>query len=358
MDNKINIAFADWWPDFVIQKNLITKALDGKIEYSIVSDPQSADFVFCSVFGHDYLNYSCPRIVYTPENITPDFNRYDYGIGFDFLDFGDRYFRYPLYAAYKEADCKKLQNAPPSFEAATQRDFCCRVVSNGGIADPMRDTIFDALCRYKNVASGGRYRNNIGKPEGVPDKGEFVSKFKFNLACENSSYPGYCTEKLLQAFAYGTVPIYWGDPDAGRYFNPKAFINANSFSSVEELVDYVKKVDEDDELYYRMLTEEKIIKEEFKIEYMQEQFSKWLCKVVSQKKENAFRHAHYGRNMLMELEERSNIPRLQALKKKEQTKIYRLSARLKTKIYQRSTKMEKYKLYKFLIQIKRRIFNR
>ncbi len=33
------------------------------------------------------------------------------------------------------------------------------------------------------------------------------------------------------------------------YFNPETFINAHNFNSEDELIEYIKKVDTDDDLY-------------------------------------------------------------------------------------------------------------
>ena len=63
--------------------------------------------------------------------------------------------------------------------------------------------------QYKHIDSGGKYKNNIGAP--VADKLAFLSEGKFNIAFENSSANGYTTEKLIEAFAAGTIPLYWGD---------------------------------------------------------------------------------------------------------------------------------------------------
>ena len=40
---------------------------------------------------------------------------------------------------------------------------------------------------------------------------KIISNHKFNIAFENSSYPGYVTEKITDAFIANTIPIYWGD---------------------------------------------------------------------------------------------------------------------------------------------------
>ncbi len=66
--------------------------------------------------------------------------------------------------------------------------------------------------------------------------------YRFNIAFENRDLPGWVTEKLLNAFLAGAVPIYWGTRDVERYFNPKAFINAADFADFEALADYVVEV--------------------------------------------------------------------------------------------------------------------
>ena len=71
----------------------------------------------------------------------------------------------------------------------------------------MRDNFFEALCAYKNVDFRGKWKNNIGTS--VNDKIEWLKSYKFNICFENSSYPGYLTEKLFDAFMGGCVPIYW-----------------------------------------------------------------------------------------------------------------------------------------------------
>ena len=113
--------------------------------------------------------------------------------------------------------------------------------------------LFEELSKYKKVDSGGRWMNNIGAP--VTDKLEFEKRHKFSIACENSAHPGYTTEKLVQAFAARTVPIYWGDPWVGKVFNTQSFINASDFSSVEDVVKRVIEVDSDSDLYISMLKE-------------------------------------------------------------------------------------------------------
>jgi len=61
------------------------------------------------------------------------------------------------------------------------------------------------------------------------------------------------------AFAAGTVPIYWGDPDIKKIFNEKAFFCVGDYESLDKLVEAVRKVDMDDALYMRMVREPALV---------------------------------------------------------------------------------------------------
>lgn len=128
-------------------------------------------------------------------------------------------------------------------------------MSNGNAA-LIREKMFWELSKYKLVHSGGKYLNNIGLPNGLPrgpqNKRKFQSQYKFFIVFENSSHPGYLTEKLLGGFAANTVPIYWGDPRARECFNDKAFIQVWD-DDLEEAIERVKEADVNDSLYLSYL---------------------------------------------------------------------------------------------------------
>lgn len=213
------------------------------------------DYVVYSDYDYEHLDYDCVRIFYTGECYTPNFNECDYAVGFDRLKLGDRYMRIPLYNLFQYRDnYKSLKNRLPftQKELSKKTGFCNFVVSNCFATD-VRSIFFDKLNLYKRVDSGGRYKNNIGGTVG--DKMAFQKNYKFSIAFENCSYPGYCTEKIMEAFAARTIPIYYGDPEVAKDFNPKAFINAHDYDSLDAVVARVKEIDENDVLYLAMINE-------------------------------------------------------------------------------------------------------
>jgi hypothetical protein len=63
------------------------------------------------------------------------------------------------------------------------------------------------------------------------------------------------TEKIMHAFGAGCIPIYWGTQDVLMDFNPKAFINANDYKTFEGVIERIKEIDNNDELYLDMVNQ-------------------------------------------------------------------------------------------------------
>lgn len=296
MEHKkpLKIKFVDFWPGWDEQHNFLVNTLSGLYDVELSDQP---DLVICSCFSDDFMNYDCPRLFFTGENVFPNFSFYDFGIGFDYLDYYGRYLRYPLYLVDElygsDYELMRTKHERAKEAVGEKTDFCAFVVSNGaGTADPRREQFFEKLCKYQKVNSGGRYLNNIGQPEGVKDKLAFQKKHKFVLAFENTSSPGYTTEKLIQAFAADAVPIYWGDPDVGKVFNTKAFINCHDFSSFEDVIAHVKEIDHDEDQYLEMLSAPALINPNHK-EEADEQLKAFLKKIVEMPKEDAIKSNRY-----------------------------------------------------------------
>jgi len=67
----------------------------------------------------------------------------------------------------------------------------------------------------------------------------------FSVAIENSSYGSYFTEKVQDCFATATIPIYYGAPDIGKFFNPDGIITLTDDFDVSKLTTemYYDKID-------------------------------------------------------------------------------------------------------------------
>ena len=258
-------------------------------DYDIeITDEHDSDYVIHSCMGYEVLKYSGIRIYVCGECVSPNFNMSDYALAFDRMSFGDRNQWFPLIKIYKDA-YKVLQNSRPKTDSIIKEksDFCSYVMSNTKNSSNERAQIFDLLNAYKTVNSGGRWRNNVEGP--VANKLEFQTKHKFVIAFENYSYPGYLTEKFAEAAQAGAIPIYWGDPEIGNYFNSKAFINCHEYSSLDAAVARVIEIDQDDTLYRTMLNEPWFIGEHEPKELQTKTIQNFLINVFDQPHEEAYR---------------------------------------------------------------------
>lgn len=65
---------------------------------------------------------------------------------------------------------------------------------------------------------------------------ETLSRYRYSIVMENFVGRGFFTEKILNCFATGTVPIYFGAADIGDYFNLRGVV---PFTGYNDLVSRV-----------------------------------------------------------------------------------------------------------------------
>lgn len=237
---KLRLDFCDFWPGFKKTNNFFYNRIKMFFDVEITDDPEVVIF---SVFGNKNWSYRCKKIQFIGENIRPGFLTADYSISFDHMS-SRRNIRWPLYNLYYSPE--EIRNvSAPGYK------FCCVVTSNP--KGKFRNLFFDRLSKRKIVDSGGRYRNNVGVS--VIDKAEFLRQYRFSFAFENSSYPGYTTEKIVESKMAGTIPIYWGNPRIAEDFNRKAFVNVHDFKHIDDCIEFLLKIDSDDNLYRTMRDE-------------------------------------------------------------------------------------------------------
>ena len=305
------IAVVDSQKDFVKD---VLRFVESRYDF-IFTQEENADYVFHSIDGYDVLKYSGVRIFVSGENVTPNFAISDYAMTFERLSFSDRYIWLPLIKLYQD-DYSVLTKPRVAPESVIQNktDFCAYVMSNTSNSAKERELIFDLLSDYKKVNSGGLWKNNVGGR--VPDKLSFQSKHKFVIAFENYSYSGYLTEKFSQAAVANAIPIYWGTPDIEKIFNPKAFINCHNFQFLEDVIEKVKEIDQDDNLYRQMLAEPWFVNAEEPKALKDETFVNFLTNIFDQPLAKAYRRnrSRWGIKKEQEFYDMYHRPHVQAFR--------------------------------------------
>ena len=250
---KIKINYYDFGNHFDAENAYFTKLLRTKYDVEISDEP---DYIFYTIRGNKHHTFDGIRIFWSGEQMCPNFNVCDYAFGHSYLTFEDRYMRFPLWAMGKENIQQALHRAEGwTDEQLLNRKFCDAVLGNGTQTDGARPKMLELLEQYKTVDYGGKYHNTVGHIYPPEEKVGFQRNYKFSIAFENTYCSGYTMEKLIDSFASHHIPLYYGNPRVAEEFNPKAFINAHDFNSLEEMMEYVKKVDQDDALYLQMVRE-------------------------------------------------------------------------------------------------------
>jgi len=82
----------------------------------------------------------------------------------------------------------------------------------------------------------------------IDDKILGMRDFRYTIAVENSKTDYWFTEKIIDAFATGTVPIYWGCPFIGKFFNINGIIEFDNIDGLDGILsrigidDYNKRI--------------------------------------------------------------------------------------------------------------------
>lgn len=279
---EISVKFVDFWPSLDCGDNKFTRALAAKYDVRVIPDEsaEKPDILFYSLFGTRHFGYrDCVKVYFTGENDVPDFNECDYALSFHRMDFGGRHLRYPLYMLYEIEDALKTPSLTDS--RALGRGFCTALLRNVSNCSPRRLEIIEAVDSYREVTFGGPYRNNIGGPVPVDGKIPFIADYKFNLALENSAIPGYVTEKIVEPFAAGTVPIYWGAPDVARDFNPESYINVSDYDTLDSFIADLREIDNTPSRYLSILRAPRIAARSG-AEDFDSQLSDFLCGIAGE----------------------------------------------------------------------------
>jgi alpha(1,3/1,4) fucosyltransferase len=246
----IRLKFVGFWDGFDTHDNFFTRLLGQRYRLELCDDPDFVIFAYVGKRRRDYRRWNCVRIFYTGENIAPDWSACDWALSFEH-SLHPRHRRLPHWPFYVDpVALVKPPDYDPVATLAAKTRFCAFVVSN-----PLcrtRNDFFRRLSRYKPVDSGGKVLNTLGHRVG--DKQAFLRDYRFTIAFENESHPGYTTEKIVEPMLANSIPIYWGDPLVGRDFDTRSFLSAHDSHSLDDLVERVIEVDRNPALHLELLS--------------------------------------------------------------------------------------------------------
>jgi hypothetical protein len=191
------------------------------------------------------------NIWYTGENIRPPLHLdYDFFLSFDRDDFGGRNIYFPLWYldidwGFGEKFCPRLgisakgeELSKPRQLVSEEKKFACAFL---GHLHPIR---YEAIRRIGEIGKIDVYGKSVGKP--IERKFDIAKEYKYTICFENDIYPGYVTEKLLDAYYCETIPIYWGSLGVQDVINDDSHLNLNDFDSLSDFRDKILSIERKD----------------------------------------------------------------------------------------------------------------
>ena len=210
--------------------------------FKINVNTDKPDFLFFDMWGIEHLNpkyEDSVKIAAFSENYLPDLNQADYALSQAHIMYMDRYFKFPIFIwilnKLRRYDIKKIRREA----IKKKKKFCAAVISSNQTTEYFRFNFIKELNKYKKIDMGGRAFNNVGGR--VKNKINFLSFYKFSFAMENTKGDGYASEKIIDSFIAGTIPIYYGDYMIDEYINPKAFILIKGEKDIKNKIEYCEK---------------------------------------------------------------------------------------------------------------------
>ena len=226
----------------------------------ITSNVNDADILLECIFTTNTLiNYKHWKysFLFTGESYLSKNNLHLFSCILGFKETSENYVKCPLFIPY--INCNSYYYYPVS---QIPNNSICSVISHPlGL---IRNKFLDKLEKRITINHGGKFRNNIGNNiSGGYDSDNllnFYKNHKFVICMENSQESYYITEKIINGFRAGIVPIYWGSPNVTKYFNHNRFLQlkSDSDSDIDEIINKILNMTDNE--YLSMINEPIFIK--------------------------------------------------------------------------------------------------
>lgn len=156
---------------------------------------------------------------------------------------------------------KHLKNMVPNFQYLSHGGTFLRP-TDIALYEKSKDVSF--IYSDKEWNAGHRFRHRIARLVGktpkihqygtgsnhpVEFKIDALRNYRFSIAMENSIEHDYFTEKILDCFLSGTIPIYWGTRNVETYFDKNGILFFNNETDLIPMLeslteqDYASRID-------------------------------------------------------------------------------------------------------------------
>lgn len=254
----LSVEFKNFWQGFNTEDNIFKALILDSRELQHYSSKHKIRIIFFSVFAkHRRIGAITNSLEFAFEKIYSKFRRelligVHYSGELDFPGVGfDSYFGYrgkntiywPLWATYcstkkrdfltdrgKSIEMSRLCQ-PIAINTTDRQKKACTFISN--LNNSQRLSICNSL---HQLGSLDLFGTAFGRK--VINKNVIAQQYMFEVCFENTDFPGYVTEKIIESWLNGCYPIYFGSDSYG-YLNPSAFLDCKTHDpiSIKEFIE-------------------------------------------------------------------------------------------------------------------------
>ena len=260
-----------FWDDFIekshekIFLNLLSKVFG---EECILGTPEESEILLeCSFKSDTYLKYKkwkytfyyCGESNKNIESISSNeyletFKMYDCILRGEENNNNIINFPFYIYYIFRNLFVEKIENTPKIIKIPPKN--ICVIISNPNGSE--RNYFCDKLEKHFEIDYAGSYKNNVPQLLDMYDTEkfqEFISQYKFIISMENTKEHNYITEKIVNGFLSGNIPIYWGSNNVKDHFNIDRFINVENMNddTIDNVISRMKELMDDEEKYLKMV---------------------------------------------------------------------------------------------------------
>lgn len=157
---------------------------------------------------------------------------FDYILTYDpeLLATGDRKYLKYIVGQSRVSD-EEMFNLPPKTKHIS-------LISSGkrmAEGHVLRRTVADAYAAAYNIDLFG---NDFNRP--FAEKVDALGEYEFSISIMNSMQDNFFTEILVDCFRTMTVPIFWGCPNIGEYFDARGMILFKNEEELGDILDNLK----------------------------------------------------------------------------------------------------------------------
>lgn len=139
---------------------------------------------------------------------------------------------------------EKFVYAPVGMSMLDRKDFKIHDKSKGvSIVASQKNWLVGHSLRHEVIRKLGDKIDGVKQGDPVEYKLPWMKDFRYSIAIENCVRDSYFTEKIIDCFKTGTIPIYWGCDSINDFFNPEGIITFSSLAELEHILDNISDRD-------------------------------------------------------------------------------------------------------------------